>query len=98
MLLLVTSTKLVAEVALMALVGRWLLGLMAGAGRERNPFYQVLDILARPFLRTARWLAPRQVLDRHLPLVAMLLLTFIWLAALAGKLRLCLALGMAACR
>jgi hypothetical protein len=97
-LFLVTSTKLVAEVALMALVGRWLLGLMAGAGRECNPFYQVLDILVRPFLRAARWLAPREVLDRHLPMVAMLLLSFLWLAALAGKVRLCLALGMAACR
>ena len=98
MLLLVTSIKLVAEVALMALIGRWVLGMLAGSGRELNPFYRVLDILARPFLRVARGLAPRQVLDRHLPLVAVLLLSFTWLLALAGKFRLCLTLGMAACQ
>jgi hypothetical protein len=97
-LLLVTSMKLIAEVALMALLGRWLLGVLAGEGRERNVFYRVMDAVVRPFLRTARWISPRQVLDRHLPGVVMLLLCFIWLMALAGKIKVCLAIGMAACR
>ena len=40
MLLLVSSIKLVAEIALMALIGQWLVGLMAGQRREQNVFYR----------------------------------------------------------
>ena len=98
MLLLILWIKLVAEVALMALLGRWLLGLLVGSRRDDNPFYRVLDILARPFIRAARWLSPRQVIDLHLPGVAALMLAFIWLAALAGKVSVCLGAGMAVCR
>ena len=93
-----SAIKLVTEVALMALVGRWLLGLLAGAGRQGNLFYRLLDTLAMPFIRAARHLAPARVLDRHLPLVAGLLLGFAWFAALLGKIGVCLSLGMAVCR
>ena len=98
MLLLVSSIKLVAEIALMALLGRWVLGLLAGARRDSNLFYQLLNTLTRPFIAAARTVAPRQVLDRHVPLVAALLLGFIWVAALIGKINVCLSLGMEACR
>jgi hypothetical protein len=47
MLLAITAVKLLAEIALLALVGRWLLGLLAGAKREGNVFYQVLSIVTR---------------------------------------------------
>ena len=36
MLLLVSIFKLVAEIALLALLGQWVLGLLAGAKREQN--------------------------------------------------------------
>ena len=34
MLLVVSAVKLIAEIALMALAGQWLLGLLAGSKRE----------------------------------------------------------------
>jgi uncharacterized protein YggT (Ycf19 family) len=97
-LLLVSSIKLVAEIALMALAGQWLLGLLAGAKRESNLFYQLLQVLTRPFVRVARALTPRQVLDRHVPLVAFLLLGFVWLFSTIAKINLCLQLGVAQCQ
>jgi hypothetical protein len=98
MLLLVTTIKLLAEVALLALLGRALLGWLAGARRDHNLFYRVLDIVSRPVVRGARWLSPRVVLDRHVPLVALLLTALVWLGATAAKIAVCLEIGMQACR
>lgn len=98
MLLLISSIKLVAEIALLSLAGQWLLGLLAGARRDTNFFYRLLAILTGPFVRGARWLSPRIVLDRHVPLVAFLLLSFVWLFTTIAKVRLCLEIGVQACR
>jgi tetratricopeptide (TPR) repeat protein len=98
MLLLVSSVKLVAEIALLALLGQWIVGLLAGARRQQNLFYQMLAIIGRPFVRAARWVSPRIVLDRHVPLVAFLLLAFVWLLATATKIQTCVRIGVALCQ
>ena len=98
MLLLVSAVKLLAEIALMALAGQWLLGLLAGAKREKNFFYQLLAVLTRPVLRGARLITPRVVIDQHLPLVAFLLLLFAWVAATAMKIGLCVEAGVQTCQ
>ncbi len=98
MLLLVSSLKLIAEIALMALLGQWLLGLLAGAKRDSNFFYRLLQILTQPFIRLARLVSPRIVIDRHMPLVAFLLLAFGWLVATISKINLCLQIGVEACK
>ena len=97
MLLLVSSVKLIAEIALLAFVGQWLLGLLAGQRRDSNFFYKTLQILTTPFVRAARWITPRQVLERHLPLVAFLVLMFAWLIATISKISLCLETGVNLC-
>ena len=77
MLLFLSIVKLVCEIALMALFGQWVLGLLAGAKREQNFFYQLLAQVGRPFVMLARLITPRSiVLDRHVPLVAFLVLAF----------------------
>lgn len=98
MLLLVSSVKLVAEIALLALAGQWLVGLLAGARRQQNLFYQMLATIGRPFVRLARWVSPRVVLDRHVPLVAFLLLTFVWVLATLTKIQTCVRIGVALCQ
>ncbi|MEJ7928671.1 hypothetical protein WG922_01675 [Ramlibacter sp. AN1015] len=90
--------KLVAEIALMALLGRWVLGLLAGAKREQNLFYQVLDMTVRPFTWAARRLTPRVVLDRHVPLVAFLALGFAWIAVTIWRIQHCVQIGVHLCR
>jgi hypothetical protein len=50
-------------------------------------------------VRGARWLTPRIVLDRHVPLVAFLLLSFVWLFSHAWpRCSICLEIGVQACR
>lgn len=97
LLLGVSALKLVVEIALMALLGRGLLALLAGAGRERNPFYLLLRVLTRPFERAVRTVTPRVVLDAHVPLATFALLLLAWLLATGAKIALCLELGAQAC-
>lgn len=89
MLLLVTSIKLIAEIALCALAGRWLLGLLAGAKREQNLFYQLLTMMTRPFTAAFRAVTPKVVIDRHIPLLTFVGLGWIWVFALLQKVELC---------
>jgi hypothetical protein len=98
MLTFATTVKLLAEIALLALVGQGVLALLSGAARDRNPFYRVLQLVGRPWLRVARKLTPRAVMDRHLPLVAFMLLLMVWLAASLAKIRICLQIGVALCQ
>jgi len=98
MLFLATSLKLLAEIALLALAGQALIGLLAGAGRERNPFYRALQLVGRPWVWAARRLSPRMVMERHLPLVAVALLLMAWLAAALAKISICLHIGVSLCR
>lgn len=98
MLLLVSSIKLVVEIALMALLGQWLVGLMAGARRDTNLFYKLLQVLTNPFVKVVRAITPRVVLDRHVPLAAFLMLGFVWVVATVTKISLCVQIGVQQCR
>jgi hypothetical protein len=98
LLLLVEILKLLAEIALLCLVGQFVLALLAGPKRNQNLFYQLFQVLTRPLLVGARWISPKVVLDRHLPLVAFLLLFFIWLVATITKIDICLRIGVHLCK
>lgn len=98
MLFVVSIFKLLAEVALLALLGQGVLALLAGAKREQNLFYQVLQIVTRPVLTAARFISPKIVIDRHVPVVAALLLFFIWVIATITKISLCVQTGMLLCK
>ncbi|MEY2618957.1 MAG: hypothetical protein RL522_1959 [Pseudomonadota bacterium] len=98
MLAALAIVKLIAEIALLSLMGRWVLGLIAGHRREQNLFYQILDMAVRPFVRSARWVSPRVVLDRHVPLVAFFLLSFAWLVVTVWRIQICVEIGVQQCR
>ena len=98
MLFFVTAVKLVAEIGLMAFIGRFILGMLAGAKRDSNLFYGILSILTRPFERLTRLITPRVVIDRHIPLAAFLLLAAVWIFATLSKIRMCVELGVQVCR
>ncbi len=98
MLFFVSALKLIAEIALLALFGQWVLGLLAGAKKDSNLFYQILQIVGKPFVVAARVITPKQIIDRHVPLVAFLLLLFVWIAATLQKIRTCLEIGVELCK
>ena len=98
MLLFVTSLKLVAEIALMALAGQWVVGVLAGAKRETNFFYKLLSVVTSPFVKLMRLATPRAVIDRHVPIAAFLLLSVLWVFLTMTKISLCLQAGVDSCR
>ena len=98
LLIFVSIIKLLAEIALLALVGQGVLGLLTGARREQNLFYQLLQIMTRPFVAAARLITPKAVIDRHVPIVAFLLLSFVWIVATVSKINICVQIGVEQCR
>lgn len=98
MLLLVEILKMLAEIALLALAGQWVLGLLAGRRREENLFYQLFQIITKPLVKGARLVSPKVILDQHLPLVAFLLLSFVWVVATITKIDICVRIGVHLCK
>lgn len=89
MLLFIASIKLISEIALCALAGRWLLSILAGPKREQNFFYQLLNGLTRPFTTAFRAITPKLVIDRHIPLLTFIALAWIWVFTVIEKVSLC---------
>lgn len=98
MLTLILAVKLIAEIALLALFGQWVLGLLAGQRKDSNLFYQVLQQIGRPFVLVARFITPGFVLQRHHPLVAFLLLGLVWVLATTAKIAHCVKIGVQLCQ
>jgi hypothetical protein len=65
--------------ALMLLLGQGVIYLLAGHNRARHLAYQIFQIITRPVIRATRRITPRVVIDRHVPFVAFLLLSWIFL-------------------
>ncbi len=95
MLLAVVIAKSLIELSLMFIVGRFLLGLMAGSNRDNNVFWQLLDVASKPALWITRKVSPRLILDQHIPLATSSWLIIAWVVAVQLKVELCLELGVA---
>jgi ABC-type uncharacterized transport system permease subunit len=78
MLTLIVVLKALTEVAGLALLGQGILYLLAGASREQNVFYRVLQTLTMPVWRAVRFVTPRLIVDRHIGYLAFLLLGLVW--------------------
>jgi hypothetical protein len=98
MLLAVVIAKSLIELSLMFIVGRFLLGLLAGTKRDTNVFYQLLDVASKPALWITRKISPRLILDQHIPLATCSWLLIVWVMVLQLKIELCLELGIATCQ
>jgi hypothetical protein len=98
MLTLLVLVKLWTEVALLALLGQWVLALLVGARRKGNLVYELLRLVSSPVVRLVATLGPSGLSARRQGAIAMLLLCFLWLAATAGKVWLCLGGGVSSCR
>ena len=98
MLLTVVILKSLVELSLMFIVGRFILGLLAGAKRQTNVFWQLLDVAAKPTLWMTRKLSPKLILDQHIPLAAASWLLVAWVLVVKLKIDLCMQLGAASCQ
>ena len=76
--------KALIEIAGLALLAQFLVGLFAWGRRNENPIYRLLQLIASPVTRLVRLLTPKIVLDQHVPLAAFLILVFAWIATVFG--------------
>jgi len=88
-LLIVTILKALVELAGVFLLGQGVLYLLAGRDRGRNLFYQLLRVLTGPAVRFTRLITPRAIVDRHIPLVAFLILFWVWMLLTFAKIQIC---------
>ncbi len=88
-LLIVTVVKALVELAGFFLLGQGLLYLLAGKKREQNLAYQILCVLTGPVTSLTRRITPKAVVDRHIPLVAFLILFWIWVLLSWAKGQIC---------
>lgn len=98
MLNVLNIIQLVLYIALLALVGQGVLHVLAGARRDSNFFYRLLQVVSKPFTLPVRWITPRQVEDRYVPVVTFLLLLIGYAVVTFEKINLCMAASMAGCR
>jgi uncharacterized protein YggT (Ycf19 family) len=63
-------------VAGMALLGQLLVGAFNWPRRHENLVYRLFEIIASPVVKLVRWVTPRVVLDKHVPIGAFMLLLF----------------------
>ena len=78
-LLLLGVLRALVEVALLALLGQGVVGLLAGIRRNTNPIYVLFQIVTKPAIVATRWITPKLIIDKHLPFVAFFLLFWLWI-------------------
>ena len=98
MLLAMVILKSLVELSLMFIVGRFILGLLAGAKRQTNVFWQLLDVASKPALWLTRRVSPRLILDQHIPLAAASWLIIAWVLVAMAKIDICLQTGASVCQ
>jgi uncharacterized protein YggT (Ycf19 family) len=80
MALFLVILQTVILIAALALFAQLIVGAFNWNRRHQNPVYQLLGIVARPFVWLVRRITPRFVLDQHIPVATFLLLGFAYLA------------------
>ena len=80
MQLLLALVHELVKFAGLLLIGRGLTFVASLGRHETNPVYRLFRFLTSPLTRAARLVSPAKLADRHLPLVAFLLLFWLWLA------------------
>lgn len=88
-LLIVSMLRALVEVAGVFMLGQGLLYVLAGRRRSQNFVYQLFSILTRPIFRVSRAITPRLVRDDHIPVVAFLLLLWLWIGLAIAKRYIC---------
>lgn len=98
MLTFLTLAQLVLYIPLLALVGQGILYVLAGPRRQSNFFYQLLQLLSKPFTFIVRAITPRQVGDQQVPVVTFFLVVIAYVVVTLERIQLCVQLGVEACR
>ena len=92
------AAQLLLYIGLLALLGQGLLFVLAGQKRETNLFYQLFQVLNRPWMALARLISPARVDPRHHGWVAFFVTAVLYVAVTLAKIEHCITAGMEGCR
>lgn len=98
MLTFLNLLQLILYIPLLALAGQGALFVLAGPKRQSNFFYQLLQLLSKPFTAAMRRLTPAKVADQHVPIVTFCLLLVVYFVVTFERIDLCLKLGLEQCK
>jgi hypothetical protein len=90
--------QLILYIPLLALGGQGALFVLAGHKRDKNFFYQLLQLLSKPFTGLVRRLTPAKVADQHVPIVTFLLLLVVYFVVTFERIDMCLKQGLELCQ
>lgn len=90
--------QLILYIPLLALLGQGLLFVLAGAKRNENFFYQLLQLISKPFTAVVRKLTPAKVGDAQVPIVTFFLLVIAYVVVSFEKINLCVQVGLEQCK
>lgn len=82
---LVVILKGLVEFTGLMLLGQGFVYLLSFGRHEHNAVYKMFTILTSPVVKAARVITPRQVADRHIPVVGFFLLFWVWFALTMAK-------------
>jgi len=82
----------------MALFGQGLLYVLTGQGRQGNMFYQLFQVLNKPWVKLARFIAPKQIIDHQIPFVAFCVVSSLYIAVTLAKIEHCISVGIQTCK
>lgn len=98
MLTFLNLVQLILYIPLLALAGQGALFVLAGPKRDSNFFYQLLQLISKPFTSLMRRLTPAKVADQHVPIVTFFLLLVVYFVVTFERIDLCLKLGVEQCQ
>lgn len=98
MLTFLNLLQLILYIPLLALAGQGALWVLAGPKRQSNFFYQLLQLLSKPFTAAMRYLTPAKVADQHVPIVTFFLLLIVYFVVTFERIDLCLKVGLEQCQ
>ena len=90
--------QLLFYIGLLALTGQGLLYVLAGQKRESNLFYQLFQVLNKPWMALARLVSPARVAERHRGWVAFFITAVLYIAVTLAKIEHCISAEMVGCR
>jgi hypothetical protein len=93
-LFLISIVRVLVEVAGFTLLGQGVLAVMAGKSRDTNAVYRLMQTISSPAVRLVRFITPRAIIDRHIPLVTFFLLFWLWIGLAFAKRYVCFTQGL----
>ena len=75
----ISALRAVVEMLGLCLIGQGILYLLAGSRRQQNAIYRFFDLLTRPPRQVAAFLLPKEVSEKLVGVLALVLLFVLWI-------------------